>query len=221
MKNNILIIVIVTIVALGVIVTVITASVLNGSGTSSSDSSPQSEYSPGGFDTFETSDTSETSERFDSSDASSDFSGGSSGEQPPDVSTSDISSSGGISEIADAIIATASSLIGVPFEENGSSPEGFDNSGFIYYVLRENGYITCPRGTEAQSNMGTRLDYDSVKAGDLVFFCNEGSSSAGFGGIYVGGGKMIACLMPGTLVGEVDISTSYYKGSFYGGVSLS
>ena len=119
------------------------------------------------------------------------------------------------------IVAMANSLIGVPFLENGSDPDGFDNSGFIYYVLRENGYITCPRGTEAQSGMGTRLDYDSVKEGDLVFFRNEGSDEANFGGIYVGGGKMIACLMPGTLVREVDITTDYYRDNFFCGVSLS
>ena len=35
------------------------------------------------------------------------------------------------------IVKTAEGLIGIDFSEGGTSPgEGFDNSGFIYYVLR-------------------------------------------------------------------------------------
>lgn len=210
MKNNILIIAGVTIVALGVIVAVILASVLN-SGDNSSDSSSD-DYSH----SVVISQTSETSEP---SDISSDIISLPETSDPPD--TSDNSSDSNGANEAEGIIATANSLIGVPFADNGSDPDGFDNSGFIYYVLRENGYITCPRGTEAQSCMGTRLDYDSIKEGDLVFFTNDGGEEAGFGGIYIGDGKMIACLMPGTLVREVDITTDYYRTNFFGGVSLT
>lgn len=123
--------------------------------------------------------------------------------------------------IGQKVAASASALIGVPFAENGASPSGFDNSGFIYYVLRENGYITCPRTTDAQSRMGARISRDNLKPGDLVFFGIEDGSEAGFGGIYIGNSKMIACLSPGTSVREVDITTDYYKERFFGGISLS
>ena len=210
MKNNILIIAGVTIVALGVIVAVILASVMN-SGEQYSDS--ESESRGGSVVVSQSPETSEAPS--DSTSEDDPFS-----ESSYPYETSDDSSDSGAEEVL-GIVAMANSLIGVPFLENGSDPDGFDNSGFIYYVLRENGYITCPRGTEAQSGMGTRLDYDSVKEGDLVFFRNEGSDEANFGGIYVGGGKMIACLMPGTLVREVDITTDYYRDNFFCGVSLS
>lgn len=211
MKNNILIIAGVTVVAIGVIVAVILASVLN-----SGENLPDSSDDPG---SVVVSDTSETSEPpVDSADSSDSV-------YVPPSENSDISDPSDSSESypneALGIVATANSLIGVPFLENGSDPDGFDNSGFIYYVLRENGYITCPRGTEAQSVMGTRLDYDSIKEGDLVFFTDEGGEEVSFGGIYAGDGKMIACLMPGTLVKEVDITTEYYRTNFYGGVSLT
>ena len=138
----------------------------------------------------------------------------------PDESTAD--SPGGPSDDAgQQIAASAIALIGVPFAENGSTPGGFDNSGFIYYVLRENGYITCPRTTDAQSCMGARIERDSLKPGDLVFFGNDGSGEADFGGIYIGDGKMVACLMPGTFVKEIDITNDYYTENFYGGISLS
>lgn len=210
MKNNILIIAGVTVIALGVIAAVILASVFN-SGNEPPDISSE--------DNSSSIIISQTSEPSDSSDESS-YSTDSGASSEPPVSSSEDSSD--FPNEAEGIVATANSLIGVPFLENGSDPDGFDNSGFIYYVLRENGYITCPRQTEAQSRMGSHLDYDSVKEGDLVFFSNEaGSGEANFGGIYVGNGKMIACLMPGTLVREVDITTDYYRTNFFGGVSLT
>lgn len=211
MKNNILIIAGVTVVALGVIVAVILASVLNSGDESSGSSSDDYSHSISIPLTSEPSDTSEDSTYSTDSTVVSD----------PIDSSSEDSSDTSLGNEAQGIIATANSLIGVPFLENGSDPDGFDNSGFIYYVLRENGYITCPRQTEAQSRMGARLDYDSIKEGDLVFFSNEDSDEANFGGIYVGDGKMIACLMPGTLVREVDITTDYYRDNFFGGVSLT
>lgn len=212
MKNNILIIAGVTVIALGVIVAVILASVLN-SGGNSSESSDDLGYS------HVVSESSEISEPPDESNLSeSSYEPPPESSDPPDSSTD---SSDSYSNEAAGIVSTANSLIGVPFLENGSDPDGFDNSGFIYYVLHENGYITCPRGTEAQSVMGTRLDYDSIKEGDLVFFTDDGGEEVSFGGIYAGNGKMIACLMPGTLVKEVDITTEYYRTNFYGGVSLT
>lgn len=214
MKNNILIIAIVTLVAVGVIVAVILTSVLNNAGPpdNSGDSSGYSSEFPSESESPSTSDK--------PSDSSDEHSSTDNSDPPSDPSSADSSDNSSNNE-AERIVAAANSLIGVPFAENGSDPDGFDNSGFIYYVLRENGYITCPRGTEEQSRMGTRLNYDELKDGDLVFFSDEGSDEVSFGGIYAGNGKMIACLMPGTLVREVDITTDYYRENFFGGVSLT
>ena len=120
------------------------------------------------------------------------------------------------------IVQTAEALIGIPFAENGTTPsEGFDNSGFIYYVLRENGFINCPRRTQEQAAMGTNIDYDHLKSGDLAFFSSDGSGSLDFGGIYIGEGQMIYSPMPGQTVKVADITSDYWKNSFVTGVSLS
>lgn len=196
-KNSILIIIGVTIVAVGVIIAVIIASVSNsGDGESSSDSEKPHFSSNLPYD----------SSVVTPSDNS----------KNPSTSVSEPTSDTP-SVVAEGIVATANSLIGVPFAENGADTNGFDNSGFIYYVLRENGYITCPRTTHEQSKMGARLEYSQLKIGDLAFFSDEGM----FGGIYIGNGKMIGCLMPGQSVRIIDITTSYYKSNFYCGVSLS
>ena len=117
---------------------------------------------------------------------------------------------------ADMVVTSAASLIGTDFVDGGETPE----QGFIYYVLRENGYITCPRGVSKQSEMGQEISYEKLRRGDLVFF-SESGTVAEFGGIYAGDGKMIACLMPGTKVKEVDITTGYYTKNFFRGVAIS
>lgn len=195
-KNNILIIIGVTIVAVGVIIAVIIASISN-SGESSGDSDIFSVSSELPYD----------SSIIDVPPYSSENSS---------TSVSD-STSGTPSDVAQGIVATANSLIGVPFVENGADANGFDNSGFIYYVLRENGYITCPRTTSEQAKMGAKLSYSQLKIGDLAFFSDGGM----FGGIYIGNGNMIACLMPGQSVKIIDITVDYYKSNFYCGISLS
>lgn len=212
MKNNILLITAVTIIAVGIIAAVI---VLSATKTDKKDNGSSS--SSGTSAVVQTDPESEVPQPEESS-------------APPVTTTEPVITTSApvvtdepvfTAPEAEGIVATAKSLIGVPFVDDGDTPEGFDNSGFIYYVLRENGYITCPRGVGAQASMGTALSYDELKAGDLVFFCNESGNGAGFGGIYIGNGKMISCLMPGTAVKEVDISTEYYTNNFYRGVSLS
>lgn len=137
---------------------------------------------------------------------------------PESLDTSEPAGDGIGQKVADM----ARALVGTPFSENGATPDGFDNSGFIYYVLRENGYITCPRTTEAQSVMGAKLSgYNEMKPGDLVFFGTDDASEAAFGGIFVGNGKMIACLSTSMDVCEVDITTQYYTSRFFGAISLS
>ena len=119
------------------------------------------------------------------------------------------------------IVQSAEALIGVPFADNGDDPStGFDNSGFIYYVLRENGFINCPRLIKEQADMGTKIGYAQLKSGDLAFFSNDGGT-VDFGGIYIGDGQMIYCPMPGQTVKIADISTDYWQNAFVTGVSLS
>lgn len=133
--------------------------------------------------------------------------------EPPRTEPSDVSSQ---------IVQTAELLLGIPFADNGISPStGFDNSGFIYYVLRENGFINCPRLTGEQAAMGTIIGYDELQSGDLAFFCTAESGNPDFGGIYIGSGQMIYCSMPGRMVETADVSMDYWKKAFVSGVRLS
>lgn len=136
-------------------------------------------------------------------------------ERPPETSLIITDSS------PSAIAQTAESLIGIPFADGGTSPsEGFDNSGFIYYVLRENGYVNCPRQIGEQIEWGENTVYDSIKPGDIVYFSAEPNEKASFGGVYVGQGEMIYSPSPGETVKRTDISTPYWQARFAVALSL-
>ena len=193
MKNNILLILAVAIISVGIIVATVLISTAGSDENNSSDttSSNTSATTP---DITEPVTTSATTT-----------------EQQPQEIIIPADDTPYDEDMAHSITATARSLIGIDFA----------NSGFIDFVLRENGYITCPRGVEAQSEMGAALTYDELRAGDLAYFYDEEMKAVQFGGIYCGDGIMIACLMPGTKVKEVNIATNYYKEHFYRGVSLT
>lgn len=208
MKNNIILILVVTVISIAVII----ISVAVSAGKSSEESS-----APSGDSKLSVTTQNTTQQSVESSYAPEE----NNVHSAPATEESSEPDRVTDPQTAENIISLARSLIGTDFVDGGASPvEGFDNSGFIYFVLRENGYITCPRGVSAQAEMGAALVYSELQPGDLVFF-SESGTAAEFGGIYAGNGVMIACLMPGTQVKEVNITTDYYTKNFFRGVAIS
>ena len=130
-----------------------------------------------------------------------------------------------VTDLRSQIVATAEALVGIDYVSGMASPEqGFDNSGLIYYVLRENGFINCPRGTAAQKEMGTSIGLDEIREGDLLFFADKASETGEaieFGGIYIGNGKLIYSPYPGEKVKFADINSTYWQNSFSIAISIA
>lgn len=120
------------------------------------------------------------------------------------------------------IINTAKSFLGTPYQWGGTSPSGFDCSGFVQYVLAENGK-SVPRTSQEQFAGGQAVDKSNLQAGDLVFYNWSGGTEATHVGIYEGNGKMIHAPHSGDVVKEVDFNSygqnvylgarRYYKGT--------
>lgn len=91
--------------------------------------------------------------------------------------------------LADSLISTGSQFLGVPYVWGGTSPSGFDCSGFTQYVLARNG-IAVPRVASAQATLGAEVSRGDLQKGDMVYFqtYKPGVSHVGF---YVGNGRFL------------------------------
>jgi cell wall-associated NlpC family hydrolase len=72
-------------------------------------------------------------------------------------------------EFIDGIISYSKKFLGVPYEYAGTSPVGFDCSGFIYYVFGNFGF-TITRTSYSMAEFGETIMLSQVRAGDLLFF---------------------------------------------------
>ncbi|MDI6879661.1 MAG: C40 family peptidase [Desulfitobacteriaceae bacterium] len=112
----------------------------------------------------------------------------------------------------DKIISRAYSLKGVPYVWGGTTPSGFDCSGFVQFVFRSAG-ISLPRTAEEQYKVGSPVNRGELRPGDLVFFqtYKPGASDVR---IYIGGGKTIGSAGDGVAIHS--LSESYWSKHYLG-----
>lgn len=137
-------------------------------------------------------------------------SGGSSSITPPSNSVS----YNGSSEKRAAVLEYAAQFLGTPYVYGGSTPSGFDCSGFTSYVFK-NTVGSIPRVAQAQFDATTRVSMDELLPGDLVFF-GSSASSISHVGIYVGNNQFIHSPHTGDVV-KYDSLTGSYASRFQGG----
>lgn len=115
------------------------------------------------------------------------------------------------SPTGNALVDTAKQYLGTPYVWGGTTPSGFDCSGFVQYVYGQNGK-SIPRTTYEQIKSGIAVDKSSLALGDLVFFGD--SSAPHHVGMYVGNGKYIHAPQTGDVVKISDLSArSDYAGA--------
>lgn len=117
------------------------------------------------------------------------------------------------SDKASSIIATAQKYIGVPYVWGGESPSGFDCSGFVQYVFKQNG-ISLNRTVVTQYKHGYTVSKSSLQPGDLVFFQNTSGSGLSHIGIYIGNNQFIhASSSQGVTISS--LSNSYWASHYH------
>ena len=107
------------------------------------------------------------------------------------------------------ITAYALTFLGVPYVWGGTTPSGFDCSGYVQYVYSHFG-ISVGRTTYTQQYAGTKISVASAQAGDLYFWGNYGS--AYHVAIALGGGQYVMAPAPGQVVKTGSVSS--YTPSF-------
>jgi len=114
-------------------------------------------------------------------------------------------------DIRAQIVEYAKKFLGVKYVYGGSTPKGFDCSGFVKYVF-DHFNISLPRSSRDMGNGGTAIKKDELLPGDLVFFdTNGGLNGINHVGIYIGGGKFIhASSSIGRKVTITSLNDSFY-----------
>ncbi len=82
------------------------------------------------------------------------------------------------------ILKTAAQYKGVPYVFGGTTPKGFDCSGYVQYVFAKNG-IRLTRTADTQAREGKFVSKKNLVPGDLVFFTTY-EPGASHVGIYAG-----------------------------------
>ncbi|BCX69835.1 C40 family peptidase [Pseudomonas izuensis] len=95
--------------------------------------------------------------------------------------------------LADSILERGMSLIGTRYRFGGTSEAGFDCSGFIGYLFREEAGMNLPRSSREMINIDAPLvSRNKLEPGDLLFFATNGRRGrVSHAGIYLGDNQFI------------------------------
>ncbi len=107
-----------------------------------------------------------------------------------------------------AVVAYAANFLGTRYVWGGTSPSGFDCSGYVQYVFKHFG-IYLPRVAADQANVGTYVSRDQLQPGDLVFFKKDGRPVHHVG-IYVGNNSYMHAPQSGDVVKVSVLNRSDY-----------
>ncbi len=129
------------------------------------------------------------------------------GRDMPDISR-------GSNIISRRIISGALQYLGVPYVFGGTTPYGFDCSGYVQYVFAKAG-ISLPRTADVQYEVGTPISSAELIPGDVVFFTTY-TYGASHVGIYLGEGNFVhASSSSGVTVSSLNSAywSTHYIGS--------
>lgn len=111
-----------------------------------------------------------------------------------------------------SVVATAQQYIGCKYVYGGTSPSGFDCSGFTSYVYKSYG-VSLSRTAAGQYSNGVAVSRSDLQPGDLVMF---GKSGINHVGIYAGGGKIVHAANSSRGVTTDTITSGYYNKNYVG-----
>lgn len=114
------------------------------------------------------------------------------------------------------LINTASDNLGVTYRGGGTTKAGFDCSGLMYSTFKKFD-ITLPRSSHEMATIGTHIDVEEAKKGDLIFFINRGQKRINHVGMIVEvNGDEIKFIHSSTQSGVIisSLKESYYDRTF-------
>ena len=108
-----------------------------------------------------------------------------------------------------AVVRSATAMIGAPYRYGGSSPRGFDCSGLVVYSYAQAGHTGLPRSASALEGRARPIAVSELRPGDLLFFHLEGKKASHVA-IYVGGRSFVHAPSSGKRVERVSFDHVYW-----------
>jgi murein DD-endopeptidase len=127
--------------------------------------------------------------------------------RPPPVPRPEAPPSVPATHPADIASEVAKQMLGVPYRFGGSSPQGFDCSGLVFYAYQQAG-VRVARTAAEQRRQSRSVSGQPLRPGDLLFF--DTSWQPGHVGIYVGNGEFIHAPSSGKRVSRASIRDGYF-----------
>ncbi|WP_445261341.1 C40 family peptidase [Pseudomonas sp. RL_5y_Pfl2_69] len=114
------------------------------------------------------------------------------------------------------VIDSAHSLLGIPYLWGGMSREkGFDCSGMLVYLFKNEANIHLPRTTSAMLNADLqKVARHQLKPGDAVFFRTQGGTRSNHVGLYIGDNRFIHAPRTGKTIRIDSMDNSYWKKNY-------
>ncbi|AFV21822.1 MULTISPECIES: C40 family peptidase [Bacillus] len=97
---------------------------------------------------------------------------------------------------AQNVIAEAKKFLGLPYVWGGTTPSGFDCSGYMQYIFKNVAGVKLPRVAREQQNAGVQIPVSEVQPGDLIFWGKPAHHVA----MYIGNGQYIHAPQTGDVI---------------------
>lgn len=114
---------------------------------------------------------------------------------------------------SDNIVALAKQYLGVPYRYGGSTPNGFDCSGYMLYLFGQFGQ-QLPRTADQQATAGIPVALANLRPGHLVCFATDNETEITHSGLYIGNQQFIHASSSAKKVIISSLTESYWQNAF-------